>query len=85
MLAVVVAQCALNVAVAGSELVGLIPLEAVLMAAEYYVEREGLFLLDERQKVRGDLFTSDSLHMNAEGYRIWKDHLRAVLKEECGY
>ncbi|CAI8336817.1 MAG: Uncharacterised protein [Flavobacteriia bacterium] len=42
-------------------------------------------MLDERQKVRGDLFTSDSLHMNAEGYRIWKDHLRAVLKEECGY
>ena len=42
-------------------------------------------MLDERQKVRGIFFTSDSLHMNAEGYRIWKDHLRAVLKEECGY
>jgi glutamate formiminotransferase/formiminotetrahydrofolate cyclodeaminase len=43
---------ALNLAVAGSELVGLIPLEAVLMAAEHYIARENLFILDERQKIR---------------------------------
>jgi glutamate formiminotransferase/formiminotetrahydrofolate cyclodeaminase len=43
---------ALGVAVAGSELVGLIPLEAMLLAADYYIEREGLFILDERQKIR---------------------------------
>jgi glutamate formiminotransferase/formiminotetrahydrofolate cyclodeaminase len=42
----------LSVAVAGSELVGLIPLAAVLAAAEHYIEKEGLFILDERQKVR---------------------------------
>jgi len=42
----------LGLAVAGSELVGLIPLAAVLAAAEHYVEKEGLFILDERQKVR---------------------------------
>jgi glutamate formiminotransferase / formiminotetrahydrofolate cyclodeaminase len=42
----------LNVAVAGSEIVGLVPLEAILMAAEYYIERENLFILDERQKIR---------------------------------
>ncbi|THB78395.1 MAG: glutamate formimidoyltransferase [Desulfobacteraceae bacterium] len=42
----------LNVAVAGSEMVGLVPLEAVLMAAEYYIEKENLFILDEDQKVR---------------------------------
>ncbi len=42
----------LNLAVAGSELVGLIPLEAMLMAAEHYIEKEGLFILDERQKIR---------------------------------
>ncbi|MAT38201.1 MAG: glutamate formimidoyltransferase [Ectothiorhodospiraceae bacterium] len=41
----------LNLAVAGSELVGLIPLEAMLMAADYYIEKENLFLLDERQKI----------------------------------
>ncbi|HEX9187804.1 MAG TPA: glutamate formimidoyltransferase [Vicinamibacteria bacterium] len=43
---------ALNVAVAGSELVGLIPLQAVLLAAEHYIAKEDLFILDERQKVR---------------------------------
>lgn len=42
----------LSLAVAGSELVGLIPLEALLLAAEHYIEREGLFILEERQKIR---------------------------------
>ncbi len=42
----------LNVAVAGSELVGLIPLEAMLMAADYYIEKENLFIIDERQKIK---------------------------------
>jgi glutamate formiminotransferase/formiminotetrahydrofolate cyclodeaminase len=43
---------ALKLAVAGSELVGLIPREALLMAADHYIAKEGLFILDERQKVR---------------------------------
>jgi glutamate formiminotransferase / formiminotetrahydrofolate cyclodeaminase len=43
---------ALDVGVAGSEIVGLVPLEAILAAADYYIERENLFILDERQKVR---------------------------------
>jgi glutamate formiminotransferase/formiminotetrahydrofolate cyclodeaminase len=43
---------ALNLAVAGSELVGLIPLQAMLMAAEHYIARENLFVLEERQKIR---------------------------------
>ena len=43
---------ALNIAVTGSELVGLIPLEAMLMAADYYMEKENLFILDEDQKIR---------------------------------
>lgn len=43
---------ALNVGVAGSEIVGLVPLEAILMAAEYYIEKEGLFILEEDRKVR---------------------------------
>jgi glutamate formiminotransferase/formiminotetrahydrofolate cyclodeaminase len=42
----------LGLAVAGSELVGLIPLQALLAAAEHYVDREGLFILDERQRIR---------------------------------
>jgi glutamate formiminotransferase/formiminotetrahydrofolate cyclodeaminase len=43
---------ALKLAVAGSELVGLIPREALLMAAEHYVAKEGLLILDEAQRVR---------------------------------
>ncbi|MCY7363397.1 MAG: glutamate formimidoyltransferase [Ignavibacteria bacterium] len=42
----------MNLAVCGSELVGLIPLEAMLMAAEYFIKKENLFILDERQKLR---------------------------------
>jgi glutamate formiminotransferase / formiminotetrahydrofolate cyclodeaminase len=43
---------ALKVGVVGSELVGLIPKAALLLAAEHYVARENLFVLDERQKIR---------------------------------
>lgn len=42
----------LNLAVAGSEIVGLIPLQAMLMAAEFYMEKEHLFIIDEDQKIR---------------------------------
>ncbi len=42
----------LHIAVAGSEIVGVVPLEAILMAAEYYIGKENLFILDEDQKVR---------------------------------
>ena len=43
---------ALGVAVAGSEVVGLVPLEAILQAADHFIEKEGLLVLDERQKIR---------------------------------
>lgn len=43
---------AMGVGVAGSEIVGLVPLEAILQAADYYMERENLFIVDERQKLR---------------------------------
>jgi glutamate formiminotransferase / formiminotetrahydrofolate cyclodeaminase len=42
----------LGLAVAGSELVGLIPLQALVAAADHYIAQEGLFILDERQKIR---------------------------------
>jgi len=43
---------ALNLAVAGSEIVGLIPLQSLLMAADYYIEKENLFIYQEDQKIR---------------------------------
>ena len=52
----------LGVGVAGSEVVGLLPLEAVLQAAEYYIRQEGLFILDEDQKVR---LVQERLGLNA--------------------
>jgi glutamate formiminotransferase len=42
----------LNVAVAGSEIVGLVPLTSILMAADYYIEKENLFIIEEDQKIR---------------------------------
>ena len=42
----------LNLAVAGSEIVGVVPLEAILMAADYYIELEDLFIYQEDQKIR---------------------------------
>lgn len=36
----------------GSEVVGMIPLRSLLMAADYFIEKEGLFVLHEQQKIR---------------------------------
>jgi len=41
----------LGLAVTGSELVGLVPLQALLSAADFYIEKEGLMVLEEDQKV----------------------------------
>jgi glutamate formiminotransferase / formiminotetrahydrofolate cyclodeaminase len=43
---------ALKLAVAGSEIVGLVPRQALLMAAEHYIAAEDLFIVEERQKIR---------------------------------
>ena len=42
----------LKLAVAGSELVGVLPLAAFMAAAEHYIAKEELFILDEDQKIR---------------------------------
>ncbi|KAJ8314083.1 hypothetical protein KUTeg_008644 [Tegillarca granosa] len=42
----------LNLAVVGSQVVGLIPLRAVMQAADFYMEQSNLFLLEEDQKLR---------------------------------
>lgn len=43
---------ALRVGVAGSEVVGLVPLAALLAAADFYIEKEKLFIYEEDQKIR---------------------------------
>ena len=42
----------LNLAVCGSQIVGLVPLKAVMDCAEYYMKKENLFILEEDQKIR---------------------------------
>jgi len=42
----------LKVGVAGSEIVGVVPLESIQMAADYYMEKEDLFIIDDDQKIR---------------------------------
>lgn len=41
----------LRIALTGSELVGLIPLDAILQSAEYYILKENLMIVDEAQKI----------------------------------
>lgn len=53
---------ALNLAVTGSEIVGVVPLEAMLMAAGYYIEKENLFIYQEDQKIR---LTVERLGLNS--------------------
>ena len=43
---------ALDVGVAGSEIVGLVPLDAMLSAADYYIDKENLFIYEEDRKIR---------------------------------
>lgn len=42
----------LGIGVAGSEIVGLVPKEALLAAADHYIAQEKIFLYEEHQKIR---------------------------------
>ncbi|XP_029377465.1 formimidoyltransferase-cyclodeaminase [Echeneis naucrates] len=42
----------LNLPVVGSQIVGLVPLKALLDAADFYITREQLFIIEEEHKVR---------------------------------
>ncbi len=42
----------LNLAVAGSEIVGIVPREVLIMAADYYIDQENLFIYQQDQKIR---------------------------------
>ncbi len=42
----------IQVSLCGSQIVGLIPLESILMAADYYIKKENLIVLEEDKKVK---------------------------------
>ncbi len=55
----------LNLAVIGSEIVGVVPLEPLLMAADYYIEKENLFIYQEDHKIR---LAVERLGLNSVGF-----------------
>jgi len=70
----------LGVALAGSELIGLIPLQAMLMAADYYIEKENLFIPTEEQKIK---LVIDRLGLNSISQFIpEKRIIEYIIKEE---
>jgi len=71
----------INVAVAGSELVGLVPLEAMLMAADYYIKKENLMLVDEQQKIR---LVIERLGLNSVSHFDPKKRIIEYMLEEEG-
>jgi glutamate formiminotransferase/formiminotetrahydrofolate cyclodeaminase len=42
----------MSVSTCGSQIVGLLPLEAILLAADYYIKRDQLLILEEDKKVK---------------------------------
>ena len=42
----------LNLAVCGSQVVGLVPQDAIMLAADHYMKEDNLFLLEDDQKIR---------------------------------
>ncbi len=71
----------LNLAAAGSEIVGLIPLEAMLMAADYYIEKENLFIIDEKQKIR---LVIERLGLNSVSVFVPEKRIIEYMIEEEG-
>lgn len=70
----------INVGIAGSELVGLIPLEAMLKAADYYIARENLFILDEDQKIK---LVIDRLGLNSVSqFKPAERIIEYIIREE---
>ncbi len=70
----------IGVGVAGSELVGLIPLEAMLKAAEFYIQRENLFILDEDQKIK---LVIDRLGLNSVSqFKPAERIIEYIIREE---
>ncbi len=70
----------INVGIAGSELVGLIPLEAMLKAADYYLEKENLFILDEDQKIK---LVIDRLGLNSVSqFKPAERIIEYIIREE---
>ena len=71
---------ALNIGVAGSEIVGIVPLESLLIAADYYIEKENIFIYEEDQKIR---LAIDRLGLNSVASFNPKDKIIEYIVAEA--
>lgn len=62
----------MRLAVTGSQIVGLVPLRAILQTADYYIKKENLFVLEDDQKV---LLAVNRLGLNSLGAFNPKDRI----------
>lgn len=71
---------ALNIGLCGGEIVGLINLECILDVADYYIKKENLFILEEKQKV---MLVIERLGLNSVAhFDPYKHIIDYMVKEE---
>ena len=66
----------------GSQVVGLVPLQSLMDAAEYYMQRDNLFILDEDQKLR---LAIDKLGLSSLGLFNPKQRIIELVSEIFSY
>lgn len=69
----------LKLPVTGSQLIGLVPLKAILQAAEFYIKRENLFVLEEELKVH---LAINRLGLNSLGHFDAKKRIIEYMIED---
>ena len=72
----------MGLAVVGSQVVGLVPLKAMLQAAEHYAAKENLFLLEEDQKIR---LVVDRLGLHSVGAFNPKERVIELVRSKAAY
>jgi len=71
---------ALQIGVTGSEIIGIVPLKSLLMAADFYIGQEDLFIYEEDQKIR---LAVERLGLNSVSPFIPKERIiEYIVKEE---
>ncbi|KAG5262016.1 hypothetical protein AALO_G00291160 [Alosa alosa] len=70
----------LNLPVVGSQIVGLIPLQAVLDCANFYIQKEKLFIVEEEHKVR---LVISKLGLDSLGPFVPKERIIEYMVKDC--
>ena len=71
----------LQLPVAGSEIVGMIPMDCFTKAADFYMETENLFILEEDQKIR---LVIDKLGLHSMKQFLPKERIIELMLKEDG-